>query len=226
MIKFKLENIGLVEKAEVSLNEFTLICGENNTGKTYITYSIYGFLNLWNDLIDFNIDKNIFEELDENGFCRINLNIYKDKLQNILSELSISYTQRLSSIFSVEDEWFKNSKFEVFIVETILDLNIDIEVENTFSSSKKDMLQMKKEKGSHILEVSTLSPNIKKQIPHFVLETGINRTLGDIFFKQYFKNPFIITSERTGISLFYKELDINKNVMVEHITNNKSKDIN
>ncbi len=225
MIKFKLENIGLVEKAEVSLNEFTLICGENNTGKTYITYSIYGFLNLWNDLIDFNIDKNIFEELDENGFCRINLNIYKDKLQNILSELSISYTQRLSSIFSVEDEWFKNSKFEVFIVETILDLNIDIEVENTFSSSKKDMLQMKKEKGSHILEVSTLSPNIKKQIPHFVLETGINRTLGDIFFKQYFKNPFIITSERTGISLFYKELDINKNVMVEHITNNKSKDI-
>ena len=57
MIKFKLENIGLVEKAEVSLNEFTLICGENNTGKTYITYSIYGFLNLWNDLIDFNIDK-------------------------------------------------------------------------------------------------------------------------------------------------------------------------
>ena len=59
MIKFKLENIGHVEKAEVSLNEFTLICGENNTGKTYITYSIYGFLNLWNDLIDFNIDNHI-----------------------------------------------------------------------------------------------------------------------------------------------------------------------
>lgn len=225
MVKFKLENIGLIEKTEITLNDFTLICGENNTGKTYITYSIYGFLYSWNDLIDFDIDKSIFDELEENGFCSIDLTVYKDKLKDILNELSLSYTDRLSSIFSVEDDWFKDSKFEILIVEPILDLDINIEIENTFSSSKKDMLQMKKIKGSTILEISTLSPNIKKQIPHFVLERGINRTLGDIFFKQYFKNPFIITSERTGISLFYKELDINKNVMVEHITNNKSKDI-
>lgn len=68
MVKFKLENIGLIEKTEITLNDFTLICGENNTGKTYITYSIYGFLYSWNDLIDFDIDKSIFDELEENGF--------------------------------------------------------------------------------------------------------------------------------------------------------------
>ncbi len=223
MISFKLENIGLIDKAEISLNDFTLICGQNNTGKTYITYSIYGFLHSWNDLIDFDIDKSIFNELEENGFCSIDVTIYENKLNDILNELSLRYTNRLSSVFSVDDDWFKNSKFAVTIDNFVLDL--DIEIENTFSSSKKDMLQMKKTKGSSLLEISTLSSNIRKQIPHFVLERGINRTLGDIFFKQYFKNSFIITSERTGISLFHKELDINKNVMVEHITNNKSKDI-
>jgi len=224
MVKFKLENIGLIEKTEILLNDFTLICGQNNTGKTYITYSIYGFLHSWNNLIDFDIDKSIFSELEENGFCSIDLTMYENKLEKILSELSLQYTDKLSSIFSVDDDWFKNSKFEV-IVNT-LGLDLKTEIENTFSSSKKDMFQMKKAKGSAFLEISTLSSNTKKQIPHFILEDGINRTLGDIFFKQYFKNPFIITSERTGISLFYKELDINKNVMVEHITNNKSKDIN
>jgi len=224
MVKFKLENIGLIEATEVTLNDFTLICGQNNTGKTYITYSIYGFLHSWNDLIDFDIDKNVFDELEENGFYSIDITVYENKLKDILSELSVQYTNRLSSIFSVDDDWFKGSKFEVLISNP--KLNLDIEIENTFSSAKKDMIQMKKAKGSTFLEISTLSSNTKKQIPHFILKDGINITLGEIFFKQYFKNPFIITSERTGISLFYKELDINKNVMVEHITNNKSKDIN
>lgn len=224
MVKFKLENIGLIDKAEISLNDFTLICGQNNTGKTYITYSIYGFLYSWNNLIDFDVAESIFDELEENGFCSIDVTIYENKLNDILNELSLQYTNRLSSIFSVDDDWFKNSKFEATIDDFALDL--ETEIENTSSSSKKDMLQMKKAKGSAILEISILSPNTKKQIPRFILEDGINRTLGEIFFKQYFKNPFIITSERTGISLFHKELDINKNVMVEHITNNKSKDIN
>ena len=63
MVKFKLENIGLIEKIEVSLNDLTLICGQNNTGKTYVTYSIYGFLDSWSNLIDFNIDKSLFLEI-------------------------------------------------------------------------------------------------------------------------------------------------------------------
>lgn len=224
MVKFKLENIGLVDKAEISLNDFTLICGQNNTGKTYITYSIYGFLYSWKNLIDFDVDKSIFDELEENGFCSIDVTTYEDNLQRILKDLSSRYTNGLSSIFSVEEDWFKDSKFEVIIED--LKLNLDVEHDSTFSSSKKDVLQLKKSKVSTILEISTLSAGIKKQIPHFIIENGINEALGDIFFKEYFKNPFIITSERTGISLFYKELDINKNVMVEHLTNSKSKDFN
>ncbi|AGR76928.1 conserved hypothetical protein (AAA domain) [Aliarcobacter butzleri 7h1h] len=223
MVNFKLENIGLIEKAEVSLNDFTLICGQNNTGKTYITYSIYGFLYSWDDLVDFNIEKSIFDELEENGFCNIDITVYENKLKDILSELSSRYTNKLSNIFSVDDDWFEYSKFEVIVDNFKLDLST--ELESTFSSSKKDILQLKKSKDSNLLEISTLMPNVNKQLPHFVLERGINRALGDIYFKEYFKTPFIITSERTGISLFYKELDINKNVMVEHITNNKSKDI-
>lgn len=223
MVSFKLENIGLIDNTQISLNDFTLVCGQNNTGKTYITYSIYGFLYSWNNIIDFGIPQDVFSELEENGFCSIDVSNYEEKVNDILQRLSILYTERLGSIFSVEDDWFEESHFEVFIDNFKLDLSS--ELESTFSSSKKDILQIKKSADSAILEVSTLSSSIKRQVPHFILESGINRALGDIFFKQYFKHPFIITSERTGISLFYKELDINKNVMVEHLTNNKSKDI-
>ena len=91
MVKFKLENIGLVEKAEILLNDFTLVCGQNNTGKTYITYSIYGFLYSWNNLVDFNIDKSVFEELEENGFYSLNILDYEKSIKHILKNLSQNY---------------------------------------------------------------------------------------------------------------------------------------
>ena len=46
-MKFHFENLGLLDKAELELADLTIICGENNTGKTYATYAIYGFLRSW-----------------------------------------------------------------------------------------------------------------------------------------------------------------------------------
>ena len=115
MVNFKLENIGLIDNAEVSLNDFTLICGQNNTGKTYITYSIYGFLHNWSSLIDFDLNDSIFRELNENGFCKIDITSFEKESKNILDRLSEKYTKSLDSIFSTDSEWFSNSSFQVEI---------------------------------------------------------------------------------------------------------------
>lgn len=223
MVTFKLHNIGLIESAEISLNDLTIICGQNNTGKTYITYSIFGFLDRWSSLIDFKISRDVFKELDENGFCNIGIEDYMNGIDDVLKQLSIKYTKHLDSIFSTDNEWFANSNFEVFIDKFELDLSS--ELESNFSSSKKDILQLKKDKDSSLLTISVLSANTQKSIPHFILNRAINQALGKIFFGKTFKKPFIITSERTGISLFHTELDINRNVMVEHLTNSKGKEI-
>ncbi|EDO9816171.1 hypothetical protein GZH74_001306, partial [Campylobacter coli] len=44
-MKIKLKNIGMLDEAEFEVGNITLICGENNTGKTYATYSLYGHLD-------------------------------------------------------------------------------------------------------------------------------------------------------------------------------------
>ncbi|KAB0285775.1 ATP-binding protein [Klebsiella pneumoniae] len=43
-MKFKIKNIGLIDEAEIDISDITCVCGMNNTGKTYVTYAIYGFL--------------------------------------------------------------------------------------------------------------------------------------------------------------------------------------
>ncbi|MCB1194076.1 MAG: AAA family ATPase [Leptospiraceae bacterium] len=44
-MKFKIRNLGIIGKAEIDLSkDLILLCGQNNTGKTFITYAIYGLL--------------------------------------------------------------------------------------------------------------------------------------------------------------------------------------
>lgn len=43
---FKIENLGLIKQAEVNLDKnLILLCGHNNTGKSYLAYEIYQFLS-------------------------------------------------------------------------------------------------------------------------------------------------------------------------------------
>ncbi len=45
-MKFKIENLGLIKRAEVDLDkDLILLCGHNNTGKSYLAYEIYNFLS-------------------------------------------------------------------------------------------------------------------------------------------------------------------------------------
>ena len=45
--KFRFEHIGPVAEAALELGDLTIICGRNNTGKTYLAYTLYGFLKMW-----------------------------------------------------------------------------------------------------------------------------------------------------------------------------------
>ena len=45
MLKAKIKNLGPIREADIALNDLTIIAGKNNSGKTYISYALYGFLN-------------------------------------------------------------------------------------------------------------------------------------------------------------------------------------
>ncbi len=46
-MKFVFKNLGPIDKAELELGDLTIIAGRNNTGKTYVAYTLYGFLKMW-----------------------------------------------------------------------------------------------------------------------------------------------------------------------------------
>ncbi len=71
------ENLGPINKAELELKDLTIIAGANNTGKTNLAYTLYGFLRLMrNSLLlkervkelPFNSNKAVKEILDSGSF--------------------------------------------------------------------------------------------------------------------------------------------------------------
>ena len=44
-MEIKIKNLGVLKQAEFTLGDLTIICGGNNTGKTYATYALFGFLS-------------------------------------------------------------------------------------------------------------------------------------------------------------------------------------
>lgn len=73
-MEISIKNIGAIKQAEFTLGEFTIICGGNNTGKTYATHATYGFLDFIRSNADFPADSSLIERLFNEGSVSIPLN--------------------------------------------------------------------------------------------------------------------------------------------------------
>ncbi|EAZ94125.1 AAA family ATPase [Crocosphaera chwakensis] len=244
-MKFEISNLGYIKQAEIELGDLTIICGKNNTGKTYVNYAIYGFFNNWQSNLDFEIEDDI-NQLLEQGIVQIDLSEYKNKLINSISKFSRSYSNYLSRIFNINEKLLKKANFIANIDSLSLnDFEKNIKQETRFYSvnqEEKLMLIVSNDEKKNILKIilfpdKLLSPDIlktdglekyplkealekaKEDINKTTIKLFININLEIKIAESYFLNPFIITSERTGVSLFYKELDINKNLMIDMMKN-------
>lgn len=105
----QLKNIGIIKQAEFSLGDLTIICGENNTGKTYTAYALYGFLKSWHNLIRVPISRSQIQRLFEEG-TKIESKLDTDQM---LTEACKIYTEQLGNIFAANEGTFQNSDFSV-----------------------------------------------------------------------------------------------------------------
>ena len=70
-MKFHFKNLGPIYDGSIEIKDLTVLCGLNNTGKTYITNTIYSFLYNWSALLEWEIPEEIIQELQEQNFTSI-----------------------------------------------------------------------------------------------------------------------------------------------------------
>ena len=105
----RLKNIGILKQAEFSLGDLTVICGENNTGKTYAACVLFGFLESWPKFISFLIG-NTHSQQARTETVKMELSQATD---DMLAEACRKYTEQLYKIFAAAEGTFENSEFHL-----------------------------------------------------------------------------------------------------------------
>ena len=215
-MKFNFETVRGIDKGIVELGDLTVICGPNNMGKTYISYAIYGLLRHFKQWIDLSVSRDRLAQLRDEGTLVIKLNDYQAKLANYLRSASAEFSENLPRYFNVPEDFFNGAKAEFSHDQLVFDFTN--EFKQSVSVGQSEQLSFYKPENETDLSINFQTKSVGR-VPNPVLNDVISDHIADCLFADLLPRPFVVTSERTGIALFYKELDISKNAIIEHITN-------
>lgn len=216
-MKIKVKNLGTLREAEFTLGDLTIICGCNNTGKTYATYALFGFLYTWRQMLSIQINDDKIEELLADGVIRIEIQEYIKESEHIVIKACERYTQELPKIFAAPIDRFKNTKFNISLEIKTEDIKLKNKFDRKMGSANAEIFSITKSEESTELVVTLLVEKDKVKIPYKFIKFLIANAIKDIIFAQFFPRPFIASAERTGAAIFRKELNFAKNRLLEEI---------
>jgi len=223
-MKATFRNIGPIREAELELNDLTVIAGQNNTGKTYLAYTLYGFLKQFQENIYYYSKfieigrfslyaKEIVQTLRQHGEHVVPLPV--NDLLNLKNRLLIDFSERFSSdylheVFGSPRSEFRNAKFALKVTDSPVLSDCSFKIR-----PRRGIILDAKIRDGTLLFSLTQDEKASK-ISHRLLEKYVSILLVRICMGSLLEiSPAILSAERFGISLFYKELDFTKNQLVD-----------
>lgn len=219
-MKISVKNLGVLKQAEFELGELTLICGGNNTGKTYATYALFGFLQHWESLLEVEIPNQTIAALLKDGVTRIDIEPYTLKADDILRQGCRGYTLEMPRIFAAKSNHFKDTAFQVSLVPETIPSIKSRAFDHRMRSAEDDFLSLFKEEGEKDLVVSLLMDKKMSVMPTSmtrVISEVISNGIIKLLFDPFFPRSFIASAERTGAAIFRKELNFARNRLLKEM---------
>ncbi len=215
-MEINISNLGTIKEGKLELGKLTILGGKNNSGKTYVAYAIYGFIKFWRESLNGeSILERQISNLYENGEVILNMDWLYTDIEKKLSKISERYSKNIFETFNSNKDNFLNLSInfsrasEGFELPFYRRLNV---IEDLFLEFT----------GDDIDNSIKLSLNTENAFRNRKRRKDSNREFHRriillIIFRRFTGDSHIITSERTGIQLFQKELDASKNDTLEQL---------
>lgn len=209
-MNFSIKNLGPIKDAQLELGDLTIVCGKNNTGKTYLTYSFFDFLSFILYGVNISPSNEEIETFTATGQVVIDLAKLVDKYNSYFKNGNMSrFLERLPGMLAVNEDFVKDASFEFTanieeLKQTVLDfhfpaLRVRVSGESFIVGQKKPgQLTVQCRLENRVADKTDVADNRPAKdviIRQLQLLTSyiINSRIPD---------AFIITCERTGASVF------------------------
>ncbi len=217
-MKFSIKNLGKMQSADLKLNNLTVFCGQNNTNKTYLTYSLYSFFY-------FIKEKNYsLESLRENFRILLKASTVQISIEEIIDAIKEStskdFLRVLPHKLAIRPNKYNPIDFSSSLIQTCI--NRKSSFRYAFTLFETEQFTFTKKAESDVITVVYSKIDIN-DIDNIYLKDKSNNSIYILILEQHFKAildvelfkgipmPYISSVERTGISVFEKELERNKN---------------
>lgn len=215
------EKLGPIKKCRITLGEETIFLGKNNSGKTYISYLLYGVFKevfKWkNKIIDDWIKDNIHPQLNKDIISIDKQELTQFLITEIITKVNEHIYDQLPKIYNLPKKEFEETKIRLdskdlqFFIDHALEIG-HLTTYHLRSSKYTLSVKLKTEDNEWIFEPfkeSFLSDGLDEVED---LTESINHSyanmLSVIFRNIIFKTPntLYIPAERNGINVFRKDL--------------------
>ena len=221
IMNIKIENLGPVKSADIDLNKrLILLCGPNNTGKTYMSYVIYALCRSHSYSEDVISEEDIRVIL-ENKSIEIEIN-YKEifKVKNSIAE---SIKDTLDDIFGISNEdkqnLFKSFNLTIPSSEEICKQKMfEIICDTNFTVAGLNFNIKKENQTNNVIITPDDSNNYSvKDVPIFIYQTIIGSNIYKSLALYPLFDAAIFPVERNSIYTFNKELSLSRNALVDQL---------
>ena len=221
-----ISNVGVIRQADVKLGGLTVLCGANNSGKTYITHSIFGFLDRLQRGAAAPVLNKIVIPVEREGSMELDIDSLQTIFQEAADKISEATPELLSSVFASERNRFRDSNIKIDFNEIprslLLKYSLGFAGESwalNVSQSKSNTCIFSLAKRRNDVEGAEASTPQNSEIFAKIIRREFSTRLQ----AQYFPRVFICSAERTGASIFQKELDFSRSRMIDLLTKMKDK---
>lgn len=225
-MKVDIKELGFVKNIQLDLSkDLTVLCGPNNTGKTYVAYAIYGLMKYRSELPK---SKKVAEEIKNlinKGQIEIDLiDILTENNASYLNSMSKSYVKQIHKVFASDETSFAKTemKIELGEIENFKSKIFAEKISQEIGIRNSVSIKIVKEKNSSIIscliiEKENKDTSNKFEVPTSILLDFIEDRIFNIFIDFIFPKTYIAPAERIAINIFSKELSLKRNVLVDKL---------
>ena len=203
-MKMTFENLGPLAKGELKLADLTILCGQNNSGKTYVTYVLYCLLKSWVNLCKIDLSDEL-ATLNLKGVAEIDIDqkiirSWSEISKQVLADLAV----KLPEMMAMQATTFADTRLNwEFVFGNKWRQNPFLhELRNGQANL---LLTIIKPANSGMVEIT--ATDLGKDLSN---GQGINAFIGNALLKMVLDEAmpdiFIASSERTGAALFQQDL--------------------